>query len=242
MIAALRYSPTGRGAKPLVAIAVAGVATLLLLLAAMMPPRLKGDLESASIALDAGSAYLVRVPLKPPIGLRVIGDGGAGGSSAQLQLFEDGKPLGPGHAAHTAIRTEGHGRYSHWGPNLWFSSSDSSDPRSNGRRYSIEATASIHPAAAIGIVLLDAMVLIFAWPWLQANERSRRWLVYGGFAIALILAALLAMGAFGRVNSADGVPKDTALVLATLAHAVVARWSCWRSGPPAPGWRGVCWN
>ena len=110
MVAALRYSSTGHGAEPLAAIAVAGLATVLLLLAAMMPPRLKGNLEPAGITLDSGSAYLVRVPLRPPTGLRVIGDGGAGISSAQLQLLEDGKPLGPSHAADTEIRAEGRGR------------------------------------------------------------------------------------------------------------------------------------
>jgi MoaA/NifB/PqqE/SkfB family radical SAM enzyme len=55
-----------------------------------------------------------------------------------LRLFEDEYPLGPAHATHQDVRTVGGGRYSHWHGRLWFSSSDNSDPRSNGRRYSIE--------------------------------------------------------------------------------------------------------
>lgn len=50
-------------------------------------------------------------------------------------LFEDGKLLGPAHAMHETIRTIGRGAYSHWGGSLFFSSSDGSDPNTNGRRY-----------------------------------------------------------------------------------------------------------
>jgi hypothetical protein len=56
-----------------------------------------------------------------------------------LQLLEDGKPLGPPHSLHHGIRAEGRGRYSHWavGHNLYFSTSDNSDPNRNGRVYTI---------------------------------------------------------------------------------------------------------
>ncbi len=50
-------------------------------------------------------------------------------------LFEDGKLLGPAHAMHETIRTVGRGAYSHWGASLFFSTSDGSDPNTNGRRY-----------------------------------------------------------------------------------------------------------
>jgi hypothetical protein len=47
----------------------------------------------------------------------------------------DGQLLGPPHASHEEIRRSGGGRYSHWEGRLYFSSSDGSDPRTNGRRY-----------------------------------------------------------------------------------------------------------
>ena len=50
-------------------------------------------------------------------------------------LYEDGKPLGPGHSTFAEIATEGHGRYFHGIKELIFSSSDNSDPNRNGRRY-----------------------------------------------------------------------------------------------------------
>ncbi len=52
-------------------------------------------------------------------------------------LLEDGQPLGPAHCNHDDVRTLGRGRYSHWGTQLFFSSSDHSDPNTNGRHYSL---------------------------------------------------------------------------------------------------------
>src|SRR5262249_42517962 len=58
---------------------------------------------------------------------------------SRLQVCEDESPLGPAHAVHDDIRTRGQGRYSHWGEYLYLSTSDNSDPNTNGRRYSIVA-------------------------------------------------------------------------------------------------------
>jgi hypothetical protein len=60
-------------------------------------------------------------------------------SASSLQLYEDGKALGPAHSPHSDIRSQGHGRFSHWGATVYFSTSDNSDPRANGRRYSVSA-------------------------------------------------------------------------------------------------------
>ena len=58
-------------------------------------------------------------------------------STSSLRLFEDGRELGPAHAAHDSIRTLGSGRFSHWGDNLYFSASDNSNPQTNGRAYTV---------------------------------------------------------------------------------------------------------
>ncbi len=53
-----------------------------------------------------------------------------------LVVYEDGKPLGPGHALHVHIVTDGGGRFSHWKDiGVVFSSSDGSDPNDNRREY-----------------------------------------------------------------------------------------------------------
>lgn len=66
------------------------------------------------------------------------------GDRSRLILREEGTPLGPAHSGHNEIEEIGAGRYSHWLDDsqppreyLYFSSSDNSDPRSNGRRYSV---------------------------------------------------------------------------------------------------------
>ena len=59
-------------------------------------------------------------------------------SSSSIQVFEDGRPLGPAHAPHEEIRRLGKGRFSHWGDQLHLSTSDNSDPCTNGRRYVVQ--------------------------------------------------------------------------------------------------------
>jgi SAM-dependent methyltransferase len=54
-------------------------------------------------------------------------------------VLEDGRPLaGPANALHDDIRRIGGGRFSFWYDYVYFSTSDNSDPRTNGRSYEIE--------------------------------------------------------------------------------------------------------
>lgn len=56
-------------------------------------------------------------------------------------LMENGVPLsGPANALHSDIGSLGNGRYSFWHGEVYFSTSDNSDPRTNGRSYSIQYT------------------------------------------------------------------------------------------------------
>ena len=56
---------------------------------------------------------------------------------SKLILLENGKPLWLRHMPHDEIRTIGLGRYSHWQTGLKFSTTDNSDPNTNGRIYQI---------------------------------------------------------------------------------------------------------
>lgn len=58
-------------------------------------------------------------------------------SVSRLAVFENGQPLGPAHASHADIRVLGGGRFSHWCDKVYFSASDNSDPRTNGRKYTV---------------------------------------------------------------------------------------------------------
>jgi SAM-dependent methyltransferase len=54
---------------------------------------------------------------------------------SKIMLYEDGRMLGLAHAMHDHIMRFGKGRFCHYGPNLYFSATDNSDPNQNGRTY-----------------------------------------------------------------------------------------------------------
>jgi len=58
-------------------------------------------------------------------------------------LYEDGVRLLRAHTPHDVIRTAGGGLYSHFGRHIWFSTSDNSDPNTNGRRYEVDFTLDL---------------------------------------------------------------------------------------------------
>ena len=55
-----------------------------------------------------------------------------------LAMFEDLAALPVPHAPHAAIREHGGGRFSLWSGELYFSTSDGSDPNANGREYALD--------------------------------------------------------------------------------------------------------
>jgi hypothetical protein len=50
-------------------------------------------------------------------------------------VYENDRPLGPAHSLHGQIAALGGGRFSHWEGVIAFSSSDNTNPNSNGRKY-----------------------------------------------------------------------------------------------------------
>jgi hypothetical protein len=79
---------------------------------------------------DAGLAHLVALPE-----LAEAADNMKAAHRSSFLLCEDGNALLEPHSTHDNIRRYGRGRYSHWGEYLYFSSSDGSDPNTNGREY-----------------------------------------------------------------------------------------------------------
>ena len=108
------------------------VAAVLLLLAAASTQEIA--LQPTSITSNGGHAYVVAVPHRA-FPYEVHSDDINDGLRSRLRLYEDGVQLGPAHTAHVSIRDHGHGTFSHWSGSLVFSSSDNTDPRTNGRRY-----------------------------------------------------------------------------------------------------------
>ncbi|HKS62787.1 MAG TPA: class I SAM-dependent methyltransferase [Xanthobacteraceae bacterium] len=92
------------------------------------------DLDMELVRRDGQHCWVLPMPFDA-----APGDSGEAPQKSALELFEDGRPLGPAHAAHDVVRNAGAGAFSHWHDSLYFSTSDNADPRSSGRRYTARA-------------------------------------------------------------------------------------------------------
>ena len=82
---------------------------------------------------EGAKGWLVRLTSD----LHELTDGNGDSYCSPLRLREDGREIGTPHAAHEKIRRDGSGHYSFWGDSLYFSTSDGSDPNTNGRLYDV---------------------------------------------------------------------------------------------------------
>ncbi|GMV50669.1 MAG: LEPR-XLL domain-containing protein [Nitrospirales bacterium] len=89
----------------------------------------QGSINMSQAIRDSGYRYEVRQDFG------TASDSNAEPTISKLRIYENGVELGPAHSRHDDIATKGQGRFSHWGDNLYFSSSDNSNPLTNGRSY-----------------------------------------------------------------------------------------------------------
>ena len=120
------------------------------------------EVDPSRVNSDGGQAYIVRLDLAFPFAL--YGDNYAA-AHATTQLFENGHALGPAHTAHQTIRDAGKGAFSHWYDTLWFSSSDGTDPRTNGYRYRVSATRELRAEAIWLAAAITIVGLCFLFPF-----------------------------------------------------------------------------
>jgi hypothetical protein len=90
------------------------------------------ELDANKIEGSTGKSFIYRIPA-----LAEEADTNERPSASPYVLLEDGQPLALPHSLHAEIRSTGMGRYSHWTDYILFSSSDGSDPRNSGRRYTV---------------------------------------------------------------------------------------------------------
>jgi SAM-dependent methyltransferase len=109
--------------------------------------------------LEHGTGYCWRAKLPDDM----VSDAPNHETASTIELFEDHLPIGPRHSLHDRIRQLGEGRYSHWNGFLYFSSSDGTDPRHNGRTY----LARINQAANDG-----TGSLVVPLNWLKPTSAS----------------------------------------------------------------------
>lgn len=96
------------------------------------PQQVVLSLDASQIQPEKGLAFTYQAPH-----LESEADMTGQSTRSPYFLLEDGKPLAPAHSIHEDIRNNGKGRWSHWGKNIFFSSSDGSDPRQNNRKYTL---------------------------------------------------------------------------------------------------------
>lgn len=131
-------------------------------------------LQNSVIQHDAGCAYyagpLGERPWAWPI-TRFRGDSTSDAQVSRLILLENGKVIGKPHALHDTIRTSGLGNYSHWGNSLYFSASDCSDPRANGRHYEIVMQQSLSHWAYVSVLIATMALSVVLATYLLASPR-----------------------------------------------------------------------
>lgn len=122
------------------------------------------------LSLGTGYEWLAHIPE-----LESLAD--SQGSWSPLVVYEDGQPLGPPHAPHDTIRTQGAGRYSHWGQWLHMSTSDNQDPTGRLYSYSIPraavSTPEVTPTPTTTSEVAGSVTRRWSW-WLFRHERSSR--------------------------------------------------------------------
>ncbi|MFT7463574.1 MAG: hypothetical protein ACI9EF_001919 [Pseudohongiellaceae bacterium] len=91
-------------------------------------------LEVSAMKPGQGLSWTVPVPER---WLPLANNSELPGGAQPLLLLEDGQEIGPVCPMHQRIRDDGGGAYSHWSNSLIFSTPDGSDPRNNGRTYSL---------------------------------------------------------------------------------------------------------
>ena len=134
------------------------------------------------------------------------GDSNSWGSYSSLEVFEDGRPLGPPHSPAEAIRTHGAGRYLHWITGVVMSTTDNSDPRTNGRKYSIRYAARPaapepigHGAAILFSLTFAGAVVLNAGRFKRIRDRIAGVLSLCPSWYGLALAGVLMVAALSRL-------------------------------------------
>jgi hypothetical protein len=131
-------------------------------------------LPSTGMSSYLGHAYTVDAPTFQHLWpLEFDSDSPDHPDASSMRLLEDGVRLGPAHSLHARIAGVGAGAYSHWSTAVYFSTSDNSDPRNNGRTYLFAVTAYLPMAvfAWVGTVATGVLLLLWRTPLVRGARR-----------------------------------------------------------------------
>ena len=166
------------------------ILALLLILITIIPQwgKIEETIEKNEIIPENGYCYIYNFRW----GKYLKGDSNKSPQSSKLMLFENNKQIGPAHTYHDDIRLLGSGRFSHWGPSLYFSASDNTNPqiKSNTYKIKIPLTLSTKTRIVTGIIAFFLLGLLFIKA-LKKNEILKN-IIFS--IIAIIFGFVIALG------------------------------------------------
>ncbi len=200
-------------------IVLVAVAVIFLFAAAAMAPRFKTSVATDQISAEGGHAFTFgpgfeahwpyAIPSHPDFTL----------APDDIKVTENGKFFGTLEPAHDTIRQLGDGRFNSWQGTIWFSSSDNTDPRINGRVYGVRVKARLAQSAAVArtwsLAILAVLILcrVGALIWMYvARVIARAWTLGG--RVLLILCGI-------------GAP-----LWIYVGRTIVRPWGCWALARP----------
>jgi hypothetical protein len=133
-----------------------------------IPTQQRFTLQTQNAVLEKDNLYIV------PLGIDWMSQADLGTSPAVV--YENDIPLKLPDSLHQPIREEGNGRYSVWEGYLYFSSSDNTDPRVNGRVYELEwpRPISLRLQQLSYLMSVTGIILLFLSKYITQKNRSAR--------------------------------------------------------------------
>jgi hypothetical protein len=172
-------------------------------------PFVQFSLPASGIKPDTGRAYITKIP-RPPLRdfVRLKIDSPEAPHASLLELYEDGRRLGPSDSLPDLVRKVGNGSFSQRGRDLLFSTTDNSSPLTNQRTYFVRV-----PLAPTFLFRLLGWIALLTGLWrvivllppaprqsvVTAIRRTIRWLVVprqlGGRWVMSTIVAIAVVGA-----------------------------------------------
>jgi hypothetical protein len=122
------------------------------------PPSSANIINVSNTVQDAGFSYYVSQDFG------TLPDINSNPARSVLRIFENGIELLPPHSSHSDIQNIGRGRFSHWSDGsfvaLYFSASDNSNPKTNGRTYTYSITSAVTNLAPVANAGADKTITL----------------------------------------------------------------------------------
>ena len=165
----------------------------------LLVPTVIVPIPASATNPEIGHNFIATVDIPAPFPYIFAFDTSVDPRRADATVLEDGHPLGPPHTIHSRIRSAGAGHLSFWSGSIYFSTSDNSDPRTNGRTYAARAEPALPRRITWSLIALDIVAALLI----------RRTIVglivrYGAALVGigvLAFAARIAMAVAGRAPS-----------------------------------------